>query len=187
MQAIDLNEVRAKMEKALEVIRGDLATLRTGRATPALVEDIFCLVYQGSQKLKLKELASVTAAGLQTLVITPWDQSILGEIHRCLQAANLGLTPILEPGLIRLTLPPLSTERREEYVKLLHTKLEAGRVMVRQVRHEEMTRLKTDFEAKELDEDSRFRAEAELQKLTDEFVEEINSLGKAKEEELLST
>jgi ribosome recycling factor len=174
------------MEKALEVIRADLATLRTGRATPALVEDIFCLVYEGKQKLKLKELASIAVTNPQTLVVTPWDQAILGEIYRCLQAANLGLTPILEAGLIRLSLPPLSTERRQEYVKLLHTKLEAGRVMVRQVRHEEMTHLKADFEAKTLDEDSKFRAEESLQKLTDEFVETINSLGKAKEEELLT-
>ena len=173
---VDLSEIREKMEKAFEMIRGDLISLHTGRATPALVENLICLVYQGGQKLRLKELAAINAADNQTLAVTPWDQTILEEIYRSILAANLGLTPVLEPGMIRLKIPSFSTERREEYVKLLHTKLEAGRVMVRQVRHEMISRLKNDFQAKVLDEDSKFRAEEALQKLTDEFVEEINNL-----------
>jgi len=182
---MDLSETQQKMQKALEVIRGDLGTIRSGRATPALVENVVVTVYGGTQKLKLVELATITAGDPRTLVITPFDPSIIEEIYRGLLEANLGLTPVLEGEVIRITIPPLSEERRQEYIKLAKSKLEAGRIMIRQIRHDLMSDLKRAFEEKTLSEDDRRRLEKELQELTDKFIGEIEELGRRKEEELL--
>lgn len=186
MSTPDLTDLCDRMEKAYRVIVGDVATIRTGRASPALVEEIVCEVYEGSQRLKLKELASITVADTQTLVVTPWDQAILEEIFKCLQKSERGLTPVKEANSLRIKLPPLTGERREEYLKLLGKKLEGGRVMIRQIRRDEMVEIRQAFENKELNEDEKFRLEQEVQKITDEVVEKIDELGKRKEEELLS-
>jgi len=174
------------MQKAFEVVLSDVSTIRTGRASPAMIEEIVCEVYEGSQRLKLKELASIAVSDAQTLVITPWDQTILEEIFKSLQKSERGLAPNKEANLIRIKLPPLTSEQRQEFVKLLGKKLEAGRVMIRQIRQDKMREIRQAFEAKELNEDEKFRLEQEVQKVTDEFVGKIDELGKAKEEELLS-
>ncbi|MBI4999353.1 ribosome recycling factor [Candidatus Gottesmanbacteria bacterium] len=181
----DLSETQQKMQKALEIIRGDLATIRTGRATPALVENVVLLVYGGSQKLKMAELATITTLDPKTLIINPFDPSIAQEIERGLLEANLGLTPVLEGEIIRITIPPLSAERRQEYLKLAKQKLETGRIMIRQIRHEVMSDLKRMFEEKQISEDDRRRQEHDLQELTDKYIAEIEELGRRKEEELL--
>lgn len=180
-----LLEVRQKMGKALEVIRQDLATIRTGRATPALVENVILSVYEGTQKLKMAELATISTSDPRTLVITPFDPSIIEEINKGILEANIGLTPVIEGQLIRITIPPLSEERRQEYIKLAKSKLEAGRIMIRQIRHDFMSDLKRKFEAKEISEDDRRRQEKDLQDLTDKYIAEIDDLGRRKEEELL--
>ncbi|TSC53885.1 MAG: ribosome recycling factor [Microgenomates group bacterium LiPW_16] len=180
-----LLEVRQKMGKALEVIRQDLATIRTGRATPALVENVILSVYEGTQKLKMAELATISTSDPRTLVITPFDPSIIEEINKGILEANIGLTPAIEGQLIRITIPPLSEERRQEYIKLAKSKLEAGRIMIRQIRHDFMSDLKRKFEAKEISEDDRRRQEKDLQELTDKYIAEIDDLGRRKEEELL--
>lgn len=180
-----LAQTRTKMQKALEIIRQDLATIHTGRATPALVENVVVLVYGGTQRLKIMELVTITTSDPKTLVITPFDPSIIEEIERGLLEANLGLTPVLEGEVIRITIPPLSEERRQEYLKLAKQKLEAGRIMIRQLRHEVMSDLKRKFEAKEISEDDRRRQEKNLQELTDKYIAEIDDLGRRKEEELM--
>lgn len=180
-----LLEVRQKMGKAFEVIRQDLATIRTGRATPALVENVILSVYEGTQKLKMAELATISTSDPRTLVITPFDPSIIEEINKGILEANIGLTPVIEGQLIRITIPPLSEERRQEYIKLAKSKLEAGRIMIRQIRHDFMSDLKRKFEAKEISEDDRRRQEKDLQDLTDKYIAEIDDLGRRKEEELL--
>lgn len=186
MDTSDLTALRDRMQKAFEVVVGDVATVRTGRVSPALVENIVCSVYENSQNLKLKELASISSADTQTLVITPWDQTILDEVFRCLQKSERGLAPNKEANLIRIKLPPLTTERRQEYIKLLNSKLEAGRRMIRQIRRDKMVENRQAFENKELNEDEKFRLEQEVQKITDEFIGKIDDLGKRKEGELLS-
>lgn len=174
------------MEKALEILRSEVSSIRTGRATSALVENIVCSVYGGTQKLKVVELGTITTPDPGTIMITPWDGSIIGEIRQGIQGANVGLTPIIDGPLVRISVPSLTTERREEYVKLLHRHLENGRIMIRQIRHDKMAEIKRAFDGKELPEDDHFRQEEELQKITDEFMEKIEEMGEKKETELLS-
>lgn len=180
-----LADTRDRMKKAIEVTRTDLSSIRSGRATPALVENIVVAVYGGSQHLKIRELATITATDTKTLVITPYDPSIIGEIDRGIQAANVGLTPNGDGELIRITLPPLSEERRQEYIRLAKVKLEAGKVMIRQVRHDAMKELHTAFSQKEIGEDEKRAGEKKVQELTDEMIAELETMGSKKEEELL--
>lgn len=182
---MDLSETQLKMQKALEIIRADLGTIHTGRAAPALVENIILTVYNGTQRLKLSELATIITSDPRTLVITSFDPSIIEEINKGLQVANIGLTPVLDGEVIRITIPPLSAERRQEYLKLAKQKLEAGRIMIRQIRHELMNEAKRRFEDRELGEDEVNRLENDLQDQTDKFIAEIEELGRRKEEELL--
>ncbi len=180
-----LADTRDRMKKAIEVTRTDLSSIRSGRATPALVENIVVAVYGGTQHLKIMELATISATDTKTLVITPYDPSIIGEIDRGLQAANVGLSPNVDGELIRISLPPLSEERRQEYIKLAKVKLEAGKVMVRQVRHDAMKELNVALTDKEIGEDEKKSGEKKVQELTDEMIAEIDTMGTKKEEELL--
>ena len=182
---MDLDEARQKMHKIVEFTRGDVATIRTGRANPAIVENVMINAYGGTTKMRVMELATITSPEPAQLLLTPYDQSIIGDIRRDLEAANLGVVPVIDNNAIRMTFPALTTERRMEYVKMLHVKLEDGRVKVRQVRHEMMGDLKRAFEAREITEDDRHRTEKELQDLTDKMMAEIEAAGKAKEEDVM--
>jgi len=182
---MDLNDVRDKMAKALQVLAEDLSTLRTGQASPALIEKIIVEAYEG--KFPLVELATITTSGPNQLLVAPFDQTIIGNIHRSLSMdRNLGLSAIVDANVIRVQIPPLTQERRQEFTKLLHQKLEAGRVMIRQARHEKMADINQAFEAKQMSEDEKFRLQQELQKITDEFNEKIEEIGQRKEKELLA-
>jgi len=180
-----LNQTRERMRKAIDVTRTDLATLRSGRATPALVEHIVISAYEGTQKLTVMELATVTASDAKTLIIAPYDPTIIAEIEKGILEANVGLTPVVDGEIIRITIPPLSQERRQEYIKLARTKIEAGRVMIRQGRHEAMRDLKKLFDEKQISEDERKHGEKMVQAVTDEMIAEIDAMGERKEAELL--
>lgn len=180
-----IGQTKDKMRKAVEVISQDLASIRSGRATTALVENIIIAAYGGSQRLKLVELAMISTSDTKTLVISPYDPSIIDEIEKGILEANIGLTPVGEGEIIRISIPALSQERRMEYIKLAHTKLEAGRVMVRQVRQEAMRNLKRLQDEKTISEDQRKHGEKTVQELTDEMIAEIDALGERKEAELL--
>ncbi len=182
---MNLGDVPVKMQKTMEFVKADIASIRTGRATPALVENIIIKAYGGSTQMRVLEMAGISTPDPQSLLITPYDSGTIGEIRRDIEAANIGLTPVIDNGVIRIAVPALTTERRQEYVKMLHKKLEDGRVKIRQERHEKMTEFKRLAEAKELNEDDRFTVEAELQKLTDKMMIEIENIGKNKEEELI--
>lgn len=173
------------MRKSLEVTRNDLATIRTGRATPALVEHIDIKAYGGSQKLKVREIATITTSDTKSLLIHPFDPATQEEIIKGIFEANVGLSPVAEGSDIRISIPPLSAERRQEYLRLARAKLEAGRILIRQVRHDEMMDLKRDFESKSVTEDDKIRAEKTIQELTDEMIAELDHLGEMKERELL--
>lgn len=176
---------KEKMQKVLEVLFGDLNTIRTGRAAPSLVEHIVVSVYGGSTRLKVVELATIGIQDPQTLLITPFDASIIGEIQKGIMEANVGLNPASDGEKIRISIPPLSEERRQQLIKLMHQKLENGKVMVRQVRHEAMSETKKQYNNKTISEDELVRLEKEIQRLTDDFVAQIDLMGKKKEEELL--
>jgi ribosome recycling factor len=182
---MDEGTVRPKMQEVLDMVVTDIGTIRTGRATPGLIEELEVAVYGGQQKLKINELATISSPDTQTLTIDPWDKSIIGDIKQGILAANIGFNPSVDGEIIRISLPPLTTEDREKYVKLLSTKLESGRVMIRQVRSDAMREIKKSFENKELSEDEKFNQEKRLQEITDEFVGKIDENGKRKEIELL--
>lgn len=179
------DDTRQRMEKSLEILKTEMATVQTGRATPALIENIVCSVYQGTQKLRLIELGSITAPDPQTLVVQPWDGSVIGEIKQGILVANVGLTPVIDGGVIRISVPPLTTERRQEYIKLIRRKAEEARVAVRNVRRDKMVEIKKNFDNKLLSEDEEFKAEQDLQKITDEYINKIDETGRKKERELL--
>jgi|SRR5581483_1122950 len=178
---MDLNAIKQKMQKAIEVLKGDLATIRTGRATPALVENVVISAYGGAQRLKVMELATIGVTDSHTIVLTPFDQSIIGDITKGILENNVGLSPVIDGNIIRISIPPLSEERRGEFVKLMHQKLEGGRVMIRQVRHEAMG----DVKKADLAEDETKRLEKQIQELTDDSMAEIEILGEQKEKELM--
>jgi len=180
-----LSKTREAMRKSLEVTKQDLSSIRSGRATPALIENITILAYGGSQKLKLLEMATITTSDTRTLLIAPYDPSQITEIERSILEANVGLTPVIDGEHIRITIPSLSEERRREYIKLAKTKLEGGRIMVRQVRAEAMRDLKRLEADKTISEDEQEHGERLVQEQTDEMIAEINTLGEKKEQELL--
>ncbi len=183
---MDETLLRSKMQTAVDMIATDIGAIRTGRATPALVEGLVVAVYGGTQKLKVQELATISAPDTQTLIIDPWDKSIIGEIRQGIAAANIGMNPMIDGEIIRVSLPPLTTEDREAYTRLLSTKLENGRIMIRQQRGEAMHEIKKKFEEKELSEDEKFAQEKRLQEITDEFIGKLDDVGEKKRQELLS-
>lgn len=169
-----------KFNKVIDVVRQDLATIRTGKASPHLLENLMVDAY--GTKMKLMELATIAVSDTSTLVVTPFDLENGGAISKAIQDANLGLTAIVEDTRIRVVVPPLSQERRNEYVKLAKTKVEGGKVMLRQVRHEAME----EIAKSNLDEDTQRRMEKELQTMVDKVVAELDLLTSEKEKELLS-
>ncbi|MBI4100455.1 ribosome recycling factor [Candidatus Microgenomates bacterium] len=181
-----IEEIKQKMQKTLQILRDDLGTVRTGKAAPAILENISVSCYGGAQKLKIMELCTISAPDPQTLTLTPFDPSIIGEIRNGIMTSGLGLNPVIDGPLLRISIPPLTEERRLEMVKLVKQKIEGGRIMIRQIRHERMAEIKRGFEGDEISEDERVHQEKELQEVTDKIMEEIEAIGKQKEEELLT-
>lgn len=179
-----LATLKVKMQKALSVISEDLATIRTGRASPALVENVVITAYDGTQHLRIKEMATITTDGPRMIIIAPFDPAVIADIERGIGSGNLGFTGSVDGNIIRVSIPPLTAERRDEYVKLAHTKLEGGRVMIRQIRHEAMQEVKKKSDNKEISEDDKKRLEKEVQTLTDEMIAEIDVIREKKESEL---
>ena len=182
---MDLEQTKQNMQRVLEVIHTDLSTIRTGRAAPSLIENIVVSVYGNTTKLRVMEVATISTTDSQTLVITPFDGSIIGEIQKGLEVANIGVNPVIDGTLIRISIPPLSQERREQLIHLMKQKLENGKIMVRQVRHDAMNEIKKKFANKEISEDDVMRLEKETQNATDKTVAEIEAMGAKKEEELM--
>jgi len=182
---MDEASIRSKMQQVVDLTTSEMGSIRTGRTTSSLVEGIVVAVYGGSQKLKVQELATITTPDTQTIIIDPWDKSIIGEIRQGILSANIGMNPSLNGEIIRIVFPPLTTEDREKYVKLLSAKLENGKVAIRQIRGDAMHEIKKSFEEKELSEDEKFDLEKKVQAITDEFVGKIDEAGERKKQELL--
>ncbi|MEK7605699.1 MAG: ribosome recycling factor [Patescibacteria group bacterium] len=181
-----LENLRQQIQKVLDLIKNDISSIRTGRAAPSLIENISIVTYGGSTKLRVLELATIAATDPQTLVITPFDQSTREDIRKGIVDAGTGLNPTDDGHILRITIPPLSTERREELIKMMNHKLENGRVMIRQARHEAMNDIKKQAESDGLSEDDQSRLEKEAQKIVDESIATIDGMGKQKEAELLA-
>jgi ribosome recycling factor len=178
-----LDDARERMAKSVESSRGELATVRTGRASPHLLDRI-TVDYYGTPT-SLKQLANVAASDARLLTVTPFDKSALGAIEKSIQESDVGLTPSNDGNLIRLQIPEMTEERRREMVKVVHGVAEEGRVAIRNVRRDIMSDLRELKKEGEAGEDDERRAETALQKQTDEAIAEIDSLLKGKEEEIL--
>ena len=173
-----------KMKRALTTVTREFAELRGGRATPALVEHVTVDYYGAATPLK--QVAAITAPEPNLLVIQPWDAKIAPEIEKAIQKASLGITPVIDGKIVRLPIPPLTGDRRDELTRFVHKLAEEGRVTIRTIRrdaNEAVKKLKTD---KQISEDDAFKAQDHVQKLTDKYIEQITALAKAKEHELHS-
>ena len=179
-----ISKTKQEFDKILNFLKEDIASIRTGRANPAMVENVPIDVY--GTKMTIKELASISAPEPRTLAITPWDNDNLVQIESGLRASNLGFNPIVDGKGIRINIPSLTEERRKEYVKLLHQKMEGGRVRIRQQREEAWKKIQHMEKESQIREDEKFKGKEELQKLVDEYNGKIDSLGKTKENELLT-
>ncbi|MCX8009309.1 MAG: ribosome recycling factor [Patescibacteria group bacterium] len=180
-----LTQTREKMKKAFEITLQDLSTIRSGRATPTLIENIPILAYNGTTKMKLMELATITTTDSKTLLVQPFDVSVIQDIEKGILEANIGLIPIVDGNIIRLSVSPLTEERRREFIKLAHAKIEAGKIMIRQIRQDVLHVVKRKEEEKEINEDQKKMLEKHIQEITDANMAELEILRKKKEEELL--
>jgi ribosome recycling factor len=171
------------MKKTLDHTLHLFGTLRTGKASPTMVEDVMVEAY-GSQ-MRLKECAAITTPDARLIQIQPWDKSIIRAVEKALQTANLGINPIVDGGLVRMPLPELSRERRQELAKTAHKLAEEGRVAIRRVRHDAHEALKKLEKDGKMSKDDFLRQEKEVQAATDKFIKEIDTHLAHKEQELL--
>lgn len=178
-----LKEAESKMKSSLQVLSDDLAGIRTGRATPALVERL-SVEYYGSPT-PLQQLATFSVPEPRQILIKPFDASSIKDIEKAIMISDLGLTPSNDGKSIRLTLPPLTQERRQELVRVVSSRVEEGRVAVRNIRRETIKDMREFEDEKMISEDDLKRGEDDTQKLTDKYIEEMNSVGEAKEAEIL--
>lgn len=179
----DLKDAENKMQKCVESTRGEFASIRTGRATPALLDRLHVEAYGAA--VPLKQVASVSVPDPRSLVITAFDRNTVGDIRKAIEKSDLGLTPNVDGNAIRLMIPPLNEERRKDLVKVVKKKAEDGKVAVRNVRHKLHDDLKTQLKDHKITEDESKRLQDQLQKLTDKFVKDIDQLVTAKEKEIL--
>ena len=178
-----LKDATIRMRSSLQSLQDDLAGIRTGRATPALVERL-SVEYYGAPT-PLQQLATFSVPEPRQILIKPFDPSTIKDIERAIQTSDLGLTPSNDGKAIRLTLPPLTQERREELVRVVNARVEEGRVSVRNIRRDVIKDLREFEDEKLISEDDLKRGEDDIQKLTDEYIEKMNQVGEEKEEEIL--
>jgi len=178
-----MRDTEARMKKTVQVLEENLRTIRTGRASPALVERVM-VDYYGTPT-PLNQLAVISAPEPQLLTIRPYDPSSLGDIERAILTSDLGLNPSNDGKIIRLVIPSLTQERREELVRLVNRKVEEAKIALRNIRREALEQLRELEKEKEISEDEFFRARDDLQDLIDRYSEEVDGLGKRKAQELL--
>ncbi|RPJ63955.1 MAG: ribosome recycling factor [Dehalococcoidia bacterium] len=183
MTDIILKNADSKMKKTVEALVKELASIRTGRASPALVEHIK-VDYHGVAT-PLIQLASISIPEPKTISIHPWDRTIINNIDKAILKSDLGLNPTNDGNNIRISIPLLTEERRKDLIKIIHKRLEESRITIRNERRDAVDELKTAEKNKEISQDQNTRASEQLQKLTDSYIESINKIGKDKETELM--
>lgn len=178
-----LNALSEQFDKTIEHFKQEISGLRTGRATPALVEDVTVEAY--GTKQQLKAVASITVLDAKTIAIEPWDKSIIKDIESALRSnTQLGLNPVNDGKVIRLALPELTQERRAELIKLLHQKMEQARIAVRKIREERKDEIDRALKEKQIGEDERYGLQDELDTTVKEYNEKIKTIGEEKEKEI---
>jgi ribosome recycling factor len=178
-----LSEMSSKMEKTIEALDRELKKMRTGRASTSILEDIKVECY-GTQ-MRLNQVASSSSPESRLLVVQPWDQSIIGDIEKGILKSGLGLTPMNDGKLIRISIPPLTEERRKELAKMAKKTAEDSKVAIRNLRREANELLKDLKKESEISEDEMYKYQDKVQKITDEFIEKIDVIEKEKETEIL--
>jgi ribosome recycling factor len=179
-----LLEAEDKMIKTEQVVQHEFSGVRTGKASPALVENIMVEAYDSH--MRLRELAGITTPEHRMLVIQPWDASTLHPIEKAIQKANLGLNPTIQGKIIRLVMPELSEERRHEFVKVVHRMTESGRVAIRHVRRDALEHMKKEAKEGTITEDDLEHGEKEIQKLTDQYIAKLEAHLAHKEKEIMT-
>ncbi|HLQ30511.1 MAG TPA: ribosome recycling factor [Ktedonobacteraceae bacterium] len=183
MVAEIFEDAERRMHKAVDALRQDLAAIRTGRASSALIERIQ-IDYYGTLT-PINQVATISVPDARQLLIQPWDRKLLTDIEKAIQKSDLGINPNNDGQVIRLNIPPLNEERRREMVKTLHKKLDEHKVAIRNVRRDAQDKLRDREKKKEITEDEHRRSNERLQKLTDRFIDEMDKVGKTKELEIL--
>jgi ribosome recycling factor len=178
-----LKETESKMQKAIDATRNDFASIRTGRATPALLDRIMVETY--GTMVPLKSAASVNSPDGRSLLIAAFDKNTVGAIRKAIETSDLGLNPNVDGGSIRLSIPPLTEERRKDLVKVIRKKSEEHKVAVRTLRHKAVDEIKGLQKSGDITEDAVKRASDQVQKLTDKFVKHIDELVGGKEKEIM--
>jgi ribosome recycling factor len=180
-----LLEAEEKMLKTEEVLQHEFAGVRTGKASPALVENIMAEVYGGSQ-MRVKELAGISAPEPRMLVIQPWDASTVQAIEKAIQKANIGLNPAVQGKVLRLVFPELSEERRKDLVKIAHKVTETAHIAIRHIRRDALEHMKKESKQGGISEEDIEHAEKELQKLHDQYIGKIDQHLVHKEKEIMT-
>ena len=178
-----IQEAREQMERAVEATRREFSTVRTGKATPALLDTVRVEAY--GSKMPINQVGTVSAPEPRMLLVQPWDKGLIGAIEKAVRSAELGLNPVNDGNVIRIPIPPLTEERRRELVKVVHKLAEEGRVAVRHARQEANKEIKRRQQAHEVSEDEARRLLDEVQKLTDQYIARIDELLQAKEQEVM--
>ncbi|MBI2848364.1 MAG: ribosome recycling factor [Chloroflexi bacterium] len=180
-----LQNVEGKMRKAAEGLSIELATIRTGRATPSLVEHL--KVEYGGALMPINQVAGISAPEARLLVIQPWDRGAMRNIEKAILASDLGLTPINDGNVIRINIPPLSEERRQELIKAVHRRVEERKIAIRNLRRDAIEELKELEKKKDISQDQHKQALNQLQKVTDSSIAIVEQIGRDKETELRQT
>ena len=178
-----LKKTTQKMELAIEGIRHEFAGIRTGKASPGLIETLQVEAY--GARMPLNQLATISAPEPRLLVIQPWDKSITGSVVKAIQSSDLSLTPLHEGNIIRVPIPQLNEERRKELVRLAHKVAENGRISIRHSRKDANDQVKKTEKEHQISEDEAHRGMDEVQKLTDSYIEKMDELLKVKEDEIM--
>lgn len=176
------DQTQKKMQDAMGHLKSELAQIRTGRASATLVSDILVDAY--NTRMMVKELAAISTPEPTVILISPWDKSIITNIVGGITKANIGINPVIDGDLIRIVIPSLTAERREQFIKQMHGTLEKYRVEIRQIRHEQREFLQKQKQDGEIGEDEEKRQQEELQKVHDEYIELVEVAGKNKGAEL---
>jgi ribosome recycling factor len=179
---MNLHEHKQEFVGVVDFLKTDISGLRTGRASAAMLDVISVEAYGSRQAIKA--VASVSVSDAKTIVLEPWDKSLMGAIEKGVRDSGLGINPINDGKVIRLILPDLTSERRQELVKVLHQKLEHARISVRKVREEVREKINQAEKDKTIGEDEKFKLQEDLEKMVKDFNDEIKKIGEAKEKEI---
>ncbi|MBN2542434.1 ribosome recycling factor [bacterium] len=179
-----MKEAKSKMDKSIEAASHQLAHIRTGKATPALFENIK-VDYYGSA-VPIKQIASISIPEARMIIIQPWDKNSLESIEKAILQSDLGLNPMNDGNILRISIPPLTEERRKDLVKVIKGITEESKVAIRSIRRDAMNMLKNFQKDGDLPEDMSKKGQDDVQKLTDEYIEKIDNIFKAKEDEILT-